>query len=91
MSRQLCYGSHSSIVVGHDLLDELVLFIQCHMADIMIEVAFSTSVTSLATAIAGLRDGLEGLSAVDVHWNTRGECMRRGMHCCRGRGGGRGM
>jgi hypothetical protein len=51
------------------------LFIWCHMADIMTEVAFSASVTGLATAIAGLRDGLEGPSVVDVHQNTRGECM----------------
>jgi hypothetical protein len=39
------------------------------------EVAFSTSVTSLATVIAGLHDVLKGLSVVDVHWNARGKCV----------------
>jgi hypothetical protein len=57
----------------------------------MMEVAFSTSVTGLATAIAGLHDGLEGPSAVDVHRNARGKCARRGVDCCRGCGGGRCM
>jgi hypothetical protein len=38
----------------------------------MIEVALSTSVTGLAPAIAGLCDGLESPSAVDVHQNARG-------------------
>jgi hypothetical protein len=57
----------------------------------MTEVAFSTSVTGLATAIAGLRNGLEGPSAVDVHRNARGECVRTGVYCCRGRGNGRCM
>jgi hypothetical protein len=55
----------------------------------MTEVAFSTSVTSLATAIAGLRNGLEGPSAVDVHRNARGKYARRGVHYSRGRGSGR--
>jgi hypothetical protein len=32
-------------------------------------------VASLATAVAGLCEGFEGLSVVDVHWNTGGECM----------------
>jgi hypothetical protein len=45
-------------------------------------------VASLATAVAGLCEGYEGSSAVDVHWNTGGECARRGVHCCRGRSGG---
>jgi hypothetical protein len=40
----------------------------------MMEVAFSASVTGLATAIAGLCDGFENPSAVDVHWNARGKC-----------------
>jgi hypothetical protein len=31
-------------------------------------------VTSLATAVAGLREGFEGPSAVNVHWNARGKC-----------------
>jgi hypothetical protein len=31
-------------------------------------------VTSLATVVAGLHDGFEGLSAVDVHRNARGKC-----------------
>jgi hypothetical protein len=62
-------------MVGHDLLDELVLLIYCHMGDIMMEVSFSSSVTSLATAIAGLHDGLEGLSAVNIHQNARGKCV----------------
>jgi hypothetical protein len=43
----------------------------------MMEVAFSASVTGLATVIAGLRDGLE-----DIHWNARGKCAQRGVHCC---------
>jgi hypothetical protein len=43
-------------------------------------------VTGLATAITGLCEGFEGLSVVDIHWNTGGEC--RGVHCCRGHGRG---
>jgi hypothetical protein len=31
-------------------------------------------VTCLATAVAGLCEGFEGPSAVDVHRNTGGEC-----------------
>jgi hypothetical protein len=31
-------------------------------------------VASLATMVAGLCKGFEGSSAVDVHWNTGGEC-----------------
>jgi hypothetical protein len=45
-------------------------------------------VTSLAAAVACLRDGFEGPSAVDVHRDTRGECTQRGVHCCRGRSSG---
>jgi hypothetical protein len=45
-------------------------------------------VTGLAAAIAGLHEGLEGSSAVDVHRNARWECARRGVYCCRGRGSG---
>jgi hypothetical protein len=63
-------------MVGHDLLDELVLLIQHHIVDIMTKVAFSASVTGLATAVAGLHNGFEGLSAVDIHRNARGKCMR---------------
>jgi hypothetical protein len=43
-------------------------------------------VTGLATAVAGLCEWFEGLSAVDVHRNAGRECAQRGMHCCRGRG-----
>jgi hypothetical protein len=57
----------------------------------MMEVAFSASVTGLATVIAGLRDGLEGPSVVNIHWNARGKCVRRGVHCCRACGSGRCM
>jgi hypothetical protein len=31
--------------------------------------------------------GFEGPSAVNVHWNAKGKCARRGVHCCRGRSG----
>jgi hypothetical protein len=44
MSRRLCYGSHSSIAVGHDVLDDLVLLIQRHMADVMMKVALFADV-----------------------------------------------
>jgi hypothetical protein len=87
MSHRLCCGSHSSVAVGHNPLDVLVLLIQCHVVDVMTKVAFSAYVTSLATVVAGLRDGFEGPSVVNVHRNARGECMRRGVHC-RGHGGG---
>jgi hypothetical protein len=40
-------------VVGHDLLNEFVLLIQCHVADIMTEVALSADVNGLAAAVAG--------------------------------------
>jgi hypothetical protein len=57
----------------------------------MMEVAFSASVTGLATVIAGSRDGFEGPSVVDIHRNARGKCVRRGVHFCRGHSGGRGL
>jgi hypothetical protein len=55
------------------LLDELVLLIQRHVVDIMMKVAFSANVTSLTTAVAGLCDGFESPSAVNVYLNTRGK------------------
>jgi hypothetical protein len=45
------------------------------MVDIMMKVAVSADVTGLATAVAGLREEFEGLSAVDVHRDARRECM----------------
>jgi hypothetical protein len=45
-------------------------------------------VACLSAVVAGLCEGFEGLSAVNVHWNTGGECTRRGVHCYRGCGGG---
>jgi hypothetical protein len=45
------------------MLDEVVLLIQRHMADIMMKVTLSADVTSLATAVAGLREGFESPSA----------------------------
>jgi hypothetical protein len=51
-------------------------------------VAFFADVTSLAAAIAGLHEGFEGSSAVDVHRDARRECVRRDVHCCRDRSGG---
>jgi hypothetical protein len=74
LSRQLCCDSHSSIAVGHNMLDEVILLIQHHMVDVMMKVAFSADVTGLATAVAGLCDGFEGPSVVNVHWNARGKC-----------------
>jgi hypothetical protein len=59
------------IAVGHNLLDELILLIQSHVADVMTEVALSADVAGLATAVAGLRNGFEGPSTVDVHRNAR--------------------
>jgi hypothetical protein len=50
------------------------------MADVMMTVAFSAGVTSLATVVAGLCDRFESLSAVNVHWNARGKCAQRGVH-----------
>jgi hypothetical protein len=88
MSCRLCCSSHSSIVVSHNVLDELVLLIQCHVADIMMKLALFADVTGLATAIAGWCKRFEGPGAVDIHQNARGECMRRGVHCYRGCGGG---
>jgi hypothetical protein len=58
------------------------------MVDIMTKVAFSADVTGLAIAVAGLHNGFEGLSAVDVYQDARGKCVQRGMHCYRGHSGG---
>jgi hypothetical protein len=58
--------------------------IQHHMVDVMTKVAISADVTGLATAVAGLREGFESPSVVDVHRNARGKCVQRGVHCCRG-------
>jgi hypothetical protein len=54
----------------------------------MTKVALFANVTGLATAVAGLCDGFEGPSAVDVPQNARGKCAQRGVHFCRGRSGG---
>jgi hypothetical protein len=54
LSRQLCCGSHSSVAVGHNSLDEFVFLIQGHVADIMTKVTVSADVTGLATAVTGL-------------------------------------
>jgi hypothetical protein len=40
-------------------------------------------VTGMATAVAGLRKGFEGLSAVDIHRDAKRECALRGVHCCK--------
>jgi hypothetical protein len=55
LSHRLCCGSHSSVAVGHNSLDEFVFLIQGHVADVMTKVAVSADVTSLATAVTGLR------------------------------------
>jgi hypothetical protein len=54
----------------------------------MTKVAVSADVTGLATVVAGLREGFEGLSVVDVHRDARRECAQRGVHCWRGHSGG---
>jgi hypothetical protein len=41
----------------------------------MMKVAFSADVTGLATVVAGLCEGYEGLSAVNVYRNARGKYM----------------
>jgi hypothetical protein len=56
------------------VLEELILLIQHHMVDVMMKVTLFADVASLATAVAGLCEGFEGLSVVDVHQNARGEC-----------------
>jgi hypothetical protein len=78
-------------MVGQDVLDELIFLFQCHVVDIMMEVAFFADVTSLATAVACLCDGFESPSAVNIHQDTRGKCTQRGVHCCRGRSSGRSL
>jgi hypothetical protein len=45
-------------------------------------------VADLATAVAGLCDGFEGPSTVNLHRNARRKCAQRGVHCCRGHGSG---
>jgi hypothetical protein len=54
LSHRLCCGSHSSITIGHNSLDEFVFLIQGHVADIMTTVTVFADVTGLATAVAGL-------------------------------------
>jgi hypothetical protein len=41
-------------MVGHNLLDEVIFLIKCHVADVMMEVALSADVAGLATAVTGL-------------------------------------
>jgi hypothetical protein len=50
------------------------MLIQHHVVDVVMEVALFTDVTSPATAVAGLCEGFEGSSAVDVDWNAGREC-----------------
>jgi hypothetical protein len=51
------------------------LLIQRYMVDVMMKVTISADVTSLAAVVAGLREGFEGPSAVNVHRNARRECV----------------
>jgi hypothetical protein len=78
-------------VAGQDVLDELIFLFQCHVADIMMEVAFSADVTILATPVACLHNGFESPSVVDIHQNARGKCAQRGVDCCRGHSSGGGL
>jgi hypothetical protein len=55
-------------------LDEVVFFIQRHMTDVMMKITISADVTGLATAVAGVREGFEGPSAVNIHRDARREC-----------------
>jgi hypothetical protein len=55
LSHRLCGGGHGSIAVSHNLLDEVILLIQCHVVDVMMEVALSANVAGLAAAVTGLR------------------------------------
>jgi hypothetical protein len=59
ISHQLCYGSHSSFVVGHYLLDKLVPSAHHYMVDLMVEVTVLADMTRLATSVAGLCNGFE--------------------------------
>jgi hypothetical protein len=59
------------------------------VADVVTTAAVLTDVTGLPTAIAALGEGFKGPSAVDLHRDARRECVRRGVHCRRGRSGGR--
>jgi hypothetical protein len=45
------------------------------MVDVMMKFAVSADVTGLATAVAGLREGFEGPSAVDIHMDARRVCV----------------
>jgi hypothetical protein len=54
------------------MLDLLVFLFQRHVADVMLKVAVSTDMASLAASIAGLRERFECLSVVDVHRDARG-------------------
>jgi hypothetical protein len=49
----LTNSPHLGIPVGHDMLYELVLFIQHHVANIMTEVTVPAGVASLAASEAG--------------------------------------
>jgi hypothetical protein len=64
-------GSHSSITVDHNPLDEAVFLVQCHMVDVIPKVAVFTDVTGLATSVAGLHERFECPSMVDVHSDAR--------------------
>jgi hypothetical protein len=44
------------------------------MVDVMTKITLSADVTGLPTVVAGLREGFEGPSAVDVHRDARREC-----------------
>jgi hypothetical protein len=49
---QCCYDH---IAICHHLLDELILFVNGHMMDVIAFVAVLTDITSLATSVAGLQ------------------------------------
>jgi hypothetical protein len=50
--RRRCCGSHSSIAIGQEFLDYVVLFIGGHMADVIAQWAVAADVSGLTTSVA---------------------------------------
>jgi hypothetical protein len=77
-------GAYGVSAVGHNVLDELILLIQHHMADVMSKVTLFADVASIAAVVAGLCEGFEGSSVVDIHWNTGGGVHVKGCALLQG-------
>jgi hypothetical protein len=73
-------------VIGQEIFDHCILFINGHMADIKVHWAVLADVPGLVTLVAWLWGHVECLGLINWCEEARWECAQRGRHCCQGCG-----